>query len=151
MDEAVEEAVRPTGMSEQAVVEPFIYSPILSNHATSNSESTASQGVPYSFEQPSTALASPAPASSSPGNDNHRPEAGESSLRNQVQMLMTELANVRAQQTLQQQGSGPYNRDGDDGVPPPDYISDGGMLGGGVENEAQQTQAVHGNGRKRLD
>ena len=112
IDEADKDIAHPTGMSEQAVVEPFVYSPVpttLPNpHSHAPSNSVISQAnPPSSVEPPSSASASApsAPVSSSSGNNN-RSEGGDSSLRSQVQILMTQLADVRAQQALQQHGSG---------------------------------------------
>ena len=64
-------------------------------------------------------------------------------------MLMTELANVRAQQALQQHGGGMHDRY-DDEAPPPEYMSDSDVLGARVENEMQPDQSLRRNGSKRF-
>ena len=120
---------RPAGFGDHIVVEPF-YSPVPTtlpnphSHAPSGSVAVSQDAPSSSVEPPSTTSAPTAPASSSSGN---APRSDDSTLRNQVEILMNELADIRARQALERQSGNAMHSsdDAEDEVPPPDYMSDG--------------------------
>lgn len=152
LDEDDDKVTRPVGITEHVVPEPFAYSPLAPNalpnphsHAPS-SAAAASQGAPQSsVEPPSSSSAPSAPASSSSGGGKGQRSEGDSSLRSQVQILMNELANMRAQQTLNQQTvSGTYAGNGysEEEPPPPDYMTEGRRSLDLEGAEGQRSQSV---------